>query len=248
MQYYNVHKSAAEIEDIVSVMTSHFSSKPGTYYSDALFFLSLGLHRIASPQQDLAIMLDADTKFRADVKELFREFDNFGKEALFGLGPELTPVYRHVLYIYRNNNPKTSFGEPAYLGGYPGYNSGVILVNLKKLRESLEYDQIVSRDSVEHMVDKYIFKVRICTFRGAIINIPFLGNYILTMILFRISGAPWRSRFFHLARDGKTGTDTHDRLWLESSALHLVERSRLRGGFCKLLALQFGDKVVAWQL
>ena len=159
MQYYNVHKLASKIEDIVSVMSPHFSSKPGTYYSDALFFLSLGLHRIASEDQDLAVMLDADTKLRADIKDLFKEFDNFGKEALFGLGPELTPVYRHVLYIYRSENPKTPFGEPGYLGEYPGFNSGVVLLNLKRLRESLEYDQIVSRDSVEHLVEKYHFKV-----------------------------------------------------------------------------------------
>ncbi|XP_011499649.1 PREDICTED: xyloside xylosyltransferase 1 [Ceratosolen solmsi marchali] len=158
VQYYNIHKSAAEIEDIVLVMSPHFSSKPGTYYSDALFFLSLGLYRIASTDQDLAVIVDADTKFKIDIKELFKEFDSFGKEALFGLGPELTPVYRHVLYIYRSKNPKTKFGEPGYLGGYPGYNSGVVLLNLKRLRESLEYDQIVSQDSVEHMVDKYNFK------------------------------------------------------------------------------------------
>ena len=159
MQYYNVHKSAKELEDIVTVMSPRFSSKPGTYYSDALFFLSLGLHKIASEDQDLAVMIDADTKFRKDIKELFKEFDNFGDKALFGLAPELTPVYRHVLYIYRNKNPKTTFGEPGYLGGFPGYNSGVVLFHLKRLRESLEWDQIVSRDSVEHFVEKYEFKV-----------------------------------------------------------------------------------------
>ncbi|XP_058808903.1 xyloside xylosyltransferase 1 [Phymastichus coffea] len=158
VQYYNVHKSAKEIEDIVSVMSSFFSSKPGTYYSDALFFISLGLHRIAPLNQDMAIMVDADTKFRSNIKELFKEFDHFNKDALFGLGPELSPVYRHVLFLYRSKNPKTIFGEPGYLGGYPGYNSGVILIHLKRLRESLEYDQIVGRDSVEHLVEKYEFK------------------------------------------------------------------------------------------
>ena len=159
MQYYDVQKSAAKIEEIVSVMTQFFSSKPGTYYSDALFFISLGLHKIASDDQDLAVMLDADTKLRVDVKLLFKEFESFGKESLFGLAPELTPVYRHILYMYRNKNLKTIFGEPNYLGGYSGYNSGVILLNLKRLRESLEYDQIVGRDSVEHLVEKYEFKV-----------------------------------------------------------------------------------------
>ncbi|XP_014206766.1 xyloside xylosyltransferase 1 isoform X2 [Copidosoma floridanum] len=158
VQYYDVKKSAGTIEDTVSVMSPHFSSKPGTYYSDALFFLSLGLHRIAPSEQDLAVMVDADTKFRVDARLIFQEFDRFGESALFGLAPELSPVYRHVLYTYRRKHPKTMFGEPHYLGGFPGYNSGVILVHLKRLRESLEYDQIVGRDSVEHMVEKYEFK------------------------------------------------------------------------------------------
>lgn len=158
VQFYDVHKLAAQLEDVVSVMSPHFSSKPGTYYSDALFFLSLGLHRIAPPEQNIAIMFDADTKFRTDVKEIFKEFDNFGDSALFGLAPELSPVYRHVLYLYRSKNPKTIFGDPGHSGGYPGYNSGVILLNLDRLRKSLEYDQIVSRDMVEHIVEKYYFK------------------------------------------------------------------------------------------
>lgn len=158
VQYYDVHKLASQLEDIVSVMSPHFSSKPGTYYSDALFFLSLGLHRIAPAEQKLAAMFDADTKFRKDVKLLFREFEGFGEKALFGLAPELTPVYRHVLYLYRNKHPKTMFGEPGHFGGYPGYNSGVVLFNLDRLRSSEEYKQAVRKETVDAMTDKYHFK------------------------------------------------------------------------------------------
>ncbi|XP_046617154.1 xyloside xylosyltransferase 1 [Neodiprion virginianus] len=156
--YYDVHVLAKQLEDIVSTMSPYFSSNPGTYYSDALFFLSLGLHRIAPENQKKAAMFDADTKFRTDIKELFEEFNKFGPEALFGLAPELTPVYRHVLYLYRSKNPGTLFGEPAYLGGFPGFNSGMVLFNFEKLRESLEYDNILSMDSVDHMTQKYYFK------------------------------------------------------------------------------------------
>ncbi|XP_012217254.1 xyloside xylosyltransferase 1 [Linepithema humile] len=156
--YYDVHKLAVQLEDIVSIMSPHFSSKPGTYYSDALFFLSLGLHRIAPNCQRLAIMFDADTKFRKDVKNLFEEFNNFGKGALFGLAPELTPVYRHVLYLYRSKHPTTMFGEPRHKGGYPGYNSGVVLFNLERLRKSHMYNEAVSKNSVDIMTRKYHFK------------------------------------------------------------------------------------------
>lgn len=72
--YYNVEYLAEELQDVVSAMQPHFSSQPGTYYSDALFFLSLGLHRIALGQQR-AVMFDADIKLQANIEELFQEFD-----------------------------------------------------------------------------------------------------------------------------------------------------------------------------
>ncbi|XP_066586008.1 xyloside xylosyltransferase 1 isoform X2 [Prorops nasuta] len=158
VQYYDVHELAAQLEDIVSSMSPHFSSKPGTYYSDALFFLSLGLHRVAPLEQKLAAMFDADTKFRADIKLLFKEFENFGDSALFGLAPELTPVYRHVLYLYRSRHPDTPFGEPFYSGGYPGYNSGMVLFHLERLRESSQFNSILNEKSISVMTDKYHFK------------------------------------------------------------------------------------------
>lgn len=74
VMYYDVGCLAEELQDIVSAMQPHFSSQPGTYYSDALFFLSLGLHRIALEQQRAA-MFDADTKLHANIEELFQEFD-----------------------------------------------------------------------------------------------------------------------------------------------------------------------------
>ncbi|XP_054014087.1 xyloside xylosyltransferase 1-like [Hylaeus anthracinus] len=158
IQYYDVHDLASQLEDIVSVMSPHFSSKPGTYYSDALFFLSLGLHRVAPVEQSLAAMFDADTKFRRDIKDLFKEFNTFGSQALFGLAPELTPVYRHVLYLYRNKHPNTMFGEPSTSGGYSGYNSGVVLFNLDRLRNSSVYNKIVQKESIDSMTEKYHFK------------------------------------------------------------------------------------------
>jgi len=187
-------------------MSPHFSSKPGTYYSDALFFLSLGLHRIAPSCQRLAIMFDADTKFRKDVKNLFEEFDNFGKEALFGLAPELTPVYRHVLYLYRGKHPTTRFGEPRHKGGYPGYNSGMVLFNLERLRKSRTYNEIVRKESVDAMTKKYHFKVNIEAWL-ALQSFNFYRE-IVKLHLF-VTGSFGRSRFLHALRHGETGAHSH---------------------------------------
>uniref|UniRef100_T1PL38 Glycosyl transferase n=1 Tax=Musca domestica TaxID=7370 RepID=T1PL38_MUSDO len=112
---YSMHLCAEQVMDIVNTMTPYFSSTPKSYYSDALFFLSLGLHRIADENMERAILLDCDIVFRADVRLLFNEFEKFAPDHLFGLAPELTPVYRHILYRYRANYPQTDFGSPFYL-------------------------------------------------------------------------------------------------------------------------------------
>ncbi|XP_069691543.1 xyloside xylosyltransferase 1 [Periplaneta americana] len=160
VMYYDVSVLAEELQDVVSAMQPHFSSQPGTYYSDALFFLSLGLHRIALDQQRAA-MFDADTKLCANVEELFQEFDRFGADTLFGLAPELTPVYRHVLYLYRSRHKDTRFGEPlSFHGGlgFPGLNSGVILFRLDRMRKSTLYNKLLSTQAVNALASKYSFK------------------------------------------------------------------------------------------
>nr|CAD7454123.1 unnamed protein product [Timema tahoe] len=155
--YYSVDIFAEKLSDIVTAMQPHFSSQPGTYYSDALFFISMGLHRIALDQNRVA-MFDVDTKLRADVGQLFQEFDSFEESTLFGLAPELTPVYRHVLYVYRSKHKGTKFGEPISKGGFPGVNSGVMLLRLDRMRESVTYNQLLKSTVVEKLASKYQFK------------------------------------------------------------------------------------------
>ena len=51
------------------------------------------------------IMLDADLKFKADIKELYDRFDLFTEDNILGIGRDLQPVYRHTFWQYRNENP-----------------------------------------------------------------------------------------------------------------------------------------------
>lgn len=46
----------------------------GTYYSDALFYISLGLYRIAPKSQQIGILLDCDLFFKQDIHSLFKQF------------------------------------------------------------------------------------------------------------------------------------------------------------------------------
>lgn len=179
---YDVHEAVTKIKDIHENMLPLFSYSSGSYYSDALFLLSLGLHRIVDDQMRRAILVDCDIVFRSDIKELFDEFGKFSNENLFGLGPELTPVYRHVLYKYRAANPTTNFGNPYYLHllpsaakvdlngddsyrlgnhikhGYPGLNSGVVMLNLEAIRRSKHYEETLKADNIKNLVKKYSFK------------------------------------------------------------------------------------------
>ncbi|KAM7342600.1 xyloside xylosyltransferase [Cochliomyia hominivorax] len=186
---YNMRLCAEEVMDIVNTMTPYFSSTPKSYYSDSLFFLSLGLHRIADENMERAILLDCDIVFRTDVRLLFNEFERFSPDHLYGLAPELTPVYRHILYRYRANYPNTDFGSPFYMSaseihnmvsdesqhsphklrkserhggairhGYPGLNSGVVLLHLKRIRKSHIYHQQLHDSEVRKLTSKYMFK------------------------------------------------------------------------------------------
>ncbi|KAI9582737.1 xyloside xylosyltransferase 1 [Glossina fuscipes] len=181
---YNMRLCAERVVDIVNSMTPYFSSTPKSYYSDSLFFLSLGLHRIADERMERAVLLDCDIVFRADVRLLFAEFERFSKENLFGLAPELTPVYRHILYRYRANFPNTDFGSPFYMSpnelynlvsaeththkmrksekhlrhGYPGLNSGVVLLHLTAIRHSRLYHDQLQETAIRKLTSKYMFK------------------------------------------------------------------------------------------
>lgn len=113
-----------------------------------------------------AILIDCDVVFRTDVKFLFEQFKKFTPENLFGLAPELTPVYRHILYKYRATYPKSTFGNPYYPQGhrksqklgYPGLNSGVVMLQLDRIRASKLYTESLTFDNVKHLTDKYSFK------------------------------------------------------------------------------------------
>ena len=71
-----MNEISLQIRDIITILRPHFSSQPGSYYSDALFYVSLGIHRIAL-NQDRAIMLDIDTKIQCDIYELYQHFDKY---------------------------------------------------------------------------------------------------------------------------------------------------------------------------
>lgn len=143
------------LKNLTQLMQGHFSSQPGGYYGDALFFLSIGLHKWT--KQNRAIMMDVDLEVRHDVGDLFKEFDRMPNSALIAAAPEQTPVYRHVLHMHRAQNRQTKFGEPLSAGGNPGVNSGVLLMNFAGQRASTLYQNLLKSENVKALCERYQF-------------------------------------------------------------------------------------------
>jgi xylosyl alpha-1,3-xylosyltransferase len=155
--FHDKDEWTAKIFPLVEEMQKHFSSGQGSYYNDSIFFLSIGMHRLLPPEIERIVKLDFDVRFEANLYLLFQELDRFRPENLIGLGPELQPVYRHVLRQYRQDHPQTRLGSPGP-EGFPGFNAGVTLLDLGKLRKSEAYARALAPQAVAALAEKYHFK------------------------------------------------------------------------------------------
>lgn len=133
------------------------SGDPNSYYNDPLFFVSTAIHHVLPQNMMRIICLDSDLFFRADIRELFAEFDVFKSSTIFGLAREQQPVYRHVFHMFRDRNPGTKVGGPPP-DGLTGFNSGIILINLHNMRGSKLYKKLLHGSAVKEIANKYTFQ------------------------------------------------------------------------------------------
>uniref|UniRef100_A0A803W4F9 Xyloside xylosyltransferase 1 n=1 Tax=Ficedula albicollis TaxID=59894 RepID=A0A803W4F9_FICAL len=154
---HDVNELTEKLFPIVEAMQKHFSAGSGTYYSDSIFFLSVAMHRIMPKEITRIIQVDLDLKYKSNIRDLFDEFDNFPEGAVIGIAREMQPVYRHTFWQYRRENPQTKVGEPPP-DGLPGFNSGVLLLNLEAMRQSKLYNQLLEPTMVQKLTEKYHFK------------------------------------------------------------------------------------------
>ncbi|XP_013771979.1 xyloside xylosyltransferase 1-like [Limulus polyphemus] len=153
--FYHVDYVIKPVEDVISYLQPHFTYKPGAYYSDSLFFLSIVIYRVF-PQERL-LMIDVDTKFMSDVSDLYSHFKNFTSQTVIGLAYEQQPVYHHLLHEYHQAQPDSLAGMPQPAGS-PGFNSGVLLLELQSMRNSNLYQNLIQETAVKKLVQKYKFK------------------------------------------------------------------------------------------
>lgn len=150
----DVEDVASPLEEMVSYLQPHFSN-PFGYYQGALFFLSMGLHRVFHMARIL--LLDVDLELRSDIALLHSHFRRFPPRAVVGIAQEQQPVYRHVFHKFHKEHPETRCGEPPP-EGHPGFNSGVVLLDLDRMRSSREYAELSSRAGVKYLTSKYSFR------------------------------------------------------------------------------------------
>ena len=156
--------SFADCEEIVKLEKSFFlamkrnsqqGNSTGGSYTEDLFYIAPVYHR-AFPGLDKIIFLDSkDLEFTSDIKLLHNQFNIMGN-ALIGVGKELTPHYRSILGDYVKNNPNTSLGLP---GPMQGFNTGVVLYRLDKMRESVLYNHYVTPGGVDQLMTKYNYEM-----------------------------------------------------------------------------------------
>ena len=134
-----------------------FSSSSQSYYNHPLFFISTAIHHVLPQSMMRIISLDSDLLFKTDIKQLFAIFDNFKATTIFGLAREQQPLYRHLFHMFRDRNPGTKVGEPPP-DGLTGFNSGVVLINLRNMRESRIYNLLLHNNAVREIAHKYTFQ------------------------------------------------------------------------------------------
>ncbi|KAG8003733.1 Xyloside xylosyltransferase 1 [Nibea albiflora] len=155
--FHDVVALTQKLFPIVEAMQKHFSAGSGAYYSDAIFFLSVAMHHIMPESLTRIVQLDLDLKYRTNIRDLFQEFDQFPPGAVIGITREMQPVYRHTFWQYRKENPQTRVGEPPP-DGLPGFNSGVMLLNLGAMRASALYNELLEPSNVAKLADQYRFR------------------------------------------------------------------------------------------
>ena len=74
---------------------------------------------------------------------------------VFGVSKDMSPLYRLLLHEHRKENPTSLIGEP---GEMQGVNTGVLLLNLEKMRSSDEFNKFLDSRYLEQSCGELQFK------------------------------------------------------------------------------------------
>ena len=147
-------------EPFVDALKRNTEAKDGEKidkYSADLFYIA-PLYFKAFSDLDKMIFLDVtDLDFFDGIKHLYKQFDNMDQEWM-GVGVETTPHYRKFLARYLEDHYGSPLGLP---GPQQGLNTGVVLFNLKRMRESRLYPEYLHPDRVDELIRKYGYNMTV---------------------------------------------------------------------------------------
>ena len=129
---------------------------PTASYTESLFYIAPVYHKAFTGLKQIIFLDSKDLEFRSDIGLLQQQFEKMSPSTLIGIGPDLTPHYRKVLSDYISRHPNTSLGLP---GSTQGYNSGVVLYQLERMRESDLYNMYTTSQGVDKLMKKYSYKM-----------------------------------------------------------------------------------------
>ena len=120
------------------------------------------------------ILLDIDLEFSIDMLSLYKQFNQFSPTEVIGCGVTQTPFYLKYFEDYKLHHPGThteslsvfcfkmrELQSDTHIGGpgrYQGLNTGVLLLDLQKMRESELYINTTSPDVITQLSEKYKFR------------------------------------------------------------------------------------------
>ena len=151
VQIHNIDLMYRLLVPYEHALKSNFGNLPLLYYA------SFVLHRAFTSVEKL-ILLDVDIWLSASIEELHSWFDQFDETHLIGIAHEQQPVYGNQLSDYRLSTSNESTVGLPLPGGNPGFNSGVLLLHLIKLRQSALFESFINVTTIEMLAQKYRFK------------------------------------------------------------------------------------------
>ena len=121
-------------------------------YLQDLFYL-LPYHHLAFPTSlKKLILLDIDLEFTIDMRRLFNHFTKFLPTEVLSCGLTQSPYYFGYFRDFRESHPGTHVGAA---GRFQGLNTGVLLLDLERMRASPSYSHYSSTAGVSQLADKY---------------------------------------------------------------------------------------------
>ena len=123
-------------------------------YRHDLFYI-LPYHYLEFPETlKKLIIIDVDLEFRTDFFDVYRLFKKFTETEVIGCGVTQSPYYFTYFKQFKTTNPDTHIGGP---GRYQGLNTGVLLLDLEKMRKSTLYKHVTMPETITDMKKKYRF-------------------------------------------------------------------------------------------